>query len=114
MRVSLKEYKGKRNFKVTPEPSGTDASEFTLYGKKLNGFWVLAWLLIKHGDQYASERDTMVKEPYSILTRRLLANIARGGGGGVNKAASGDPPVERGTRAVPGKAALAKARKRRR
>ncbi|HXQ28101.1 MAG TPA: DNA polymerase ligase N-terminal domain-containing protein [Gemmatimonadales bacterium] len=77
--------------------------KFTLRGSKLKGSWALvrtrgygssrrsSWLLIKHRDEYASQRDIAVEEPYSALTHRLLADIARDGGGDVEKAASGDP-----------------------
>jgi len=81
--------------------------KFTLDGEKLKGAWVLvrtpaygsssgrlSWLLIKHGDQYATKGDILVERPHSILTHRLLAQIARDGGGDVTKAASGDPGVE--------------------
>lgn len=95
-----------------PESPDVDAAlqkgdlKFTLHGKKLKGSWVLvrtrgygstrgrsAWLLIKHRDQYASKRDITAEEPYSVLTRRLLADIAREGGGDVKQAATGDPTV---------------------
>jgi bifunctional non-homologous end joining protein LigD len=77
--------------------------KFTLYGKKLKGSWVLVrtrgfggsskptWLLIKHRDKYASSKDITVTEPKSVLSRRLLADIAREGGGDVELAATGDP-----------------------
>ena len=78
--------------------------KFTLQGKKLEGAWVLvrtpgygsgrkpsSWLLIKHRDQYATKRDILVEQPYSVLTHRLLAQIARDGGGDTEGAASGDP-----------------------
>jgi bifunctional non-homologous end joining protein LigD len=77
--------------------------KFTLHGKKLRGSWALvrtrsyggskrsAWLLIKHRDAYASKKDITKEQPYSVKTRRLLANIAQDGGGNVEKAASGDP-----------------------
>jgi bifunctional non-homologous end joining protein LigD len=77
--------------------------KFTLRGKKLHGSWVLvrthgfgskegkSWLLIKHRDKFASERDIAAEEPRSVLSRRLLADIARDGGGDVEKAATGDP-----------------------
>lgn len=78
--------------------------KFILHGKKLKGAWVLvrtpgygssagrsSWLLIKHRDQYATKGDVAVERPYSVLTHRLLAQIAREGGGDVEKAASGDP-----------------------
>ena len=77
--------------------------KFTLHGKKLKGSWVLvrtrgfggkktAWLLIKHRDQYASTEDITVTKPKSVLSGRLLAQIARAGGGNVEQAATGDPP----------------------
>ena len=74
--------------------------KFTLRGKKLRGSWVLvrtpgygrnarkSWLLIKHRDRYASKRDITVVEPKSVLTGRLLADIARDEGGHVTKAAT--------------------------
>lgn len=100
----------------TWEPESPDAGEalkkgdlkFTLHGKKLKGSWVLvrtrgfgsnssrsSWLLIKHRDQYASKGDITVGEPYSVLTRRLLADIAREEDGDVEKAATGDPPPKK-------------------
>ena len=79
--------------------------KFTLYGKKLRGSWVLvrtrgwggssegrSWLLIKHRDKYSSAIDIVAEKPRSVLSRRLLAQIARDGGGDVAKAATGDPP----------------------
>jgi bifunctional non-homologous end joining protein LigD len=80
--------------------------KFTLYGKKLRGSWVLvrtrgygsrsdrSWLLIKHRDEYASTSDIEAEEPRSVLTKRLLADIARDEGGDVEKAATGDPAAE--------------------
>jgi bifunctional non-homologous end joining protein LigD len=78
--------------------------KFTLRGEKLKGSWVLvrtrgfgsspgktSWLLIKHRDQYASTAEVTATEPYSVLSHRLLADIAREGGGDVEKAATGDP-----------------------
>jgi len=113
-----------------PEIPDVDAAlkegelKFTLLGKKLKGSWVLvhtpgysstrhsAWLLIKHEDRYASKRDITLDEPYSVLTHRLLADIARDGGGDVKKAASGDPSADRAVRASSTKAASVSARKR--
>lgn len=79
--------------------------KFTLHGKKLRGSWVLvrtrgwggstdgkSWLLIKHRDKYASPVDIVAEKPRSVISRRLLAQIARDGGGDVEKAATGDPP----------------------
>jgi bifunctional non-homologous end joining protein LigD len=78
--------------------------KFALHGKKLRGSWALvrtrgyggssegrSWLLIKHRDQYASTRDIVAEEPRSVVSRRLLAQIARDEGGNVEKAATGDP-----------------------
>lgn len=81
--------------------------KFKLFGKKLHGSWVLvktrgfgsagdrSWLLIKHRDRYASTRDITAEKPRSVLTKRLLADIARDGGGDVEKAATGDPQPAR-------------------
>jgi len=77
--------------------------KFTLQGKKLKGSWVLvrthgfgsradkSWLLIKHKDNFTSKKDIVTKEPRSVLSHRLLADIARDNRGNVEKAASGDP-----------------------
>ncbi len=93
----------------TPESDDAESAlqkgdlKFTLHGKKLHGSWVLvrtrgfgsnpdkSWLLIKHRDEYASERDIEEDEPRSVLSKRLLADIAREEGGDVEKAATGDP-----------------------
>lgn len=90
-------------------PSETDVGaswrrgeiKFELCGKKLKGGWVLVrtrgpesrtWLLIKHRDQHASKQpDVVTAEPRSVITDRLLAEIAFDSGGNVDKAASGDP-----------------------
>jgi bifunctional non-homologous end joining protein LigD len=76
--------------------------KFTLEGKKLHGSWVLvrtrgfgskpdkSWLLIKHRDKYASHKDITVSQPRSVLSKKLLADIARDNGGDVGKAATGD------------------------
>jgi bifunctional non-homologous end joining protein LigD len=78
--------------------------KFTLHGDKLKGSWVLvrtrgyggrsgksSWLLIKHRDQYVSTQDITEEKPYSAQTHRLLADIARDGGGDVAEAETGDP-----------------------
>jgi bifunctional non-homologous end joining protein LigD len=82
--------------------------KFTLHGKKLKGSWVLvrtrgfgskagkSWLLIKHRDKYVSTQDVEEKEPRSVLSGRLLAEIAREEGGEVEKAATGDPQRQSG------------------
>jgi bifunctional non-homologous end joining protein LigD len=93
----------------TPEQEDVDAAltkgdlKMTLYGKKLKGSWVLvrtrgygrddgkSWLLIKHRDEYASTEDITLDKPRSVVSKRLLAEIAKEGGGDVAKAATGDP-----------------------
>ena len=70
---------------------------FTLNGKKLKGSWTLVrtgdrtWLLMKRKDRSAAAVDIATAKPRSVLTRRLLATIARDEGGDVAKAATGDP-----------------------
>ena len=70
---------------------------FTLEGKKLKGAWTLIrtsgrkWLLTKRRDRSASTTRIAEAKPRSVLTRRLLAGIARDEGGDVAKAATGDP-----------------------
>jgi bifunctional non-homologous end joining protein LigD len=108
------------NGEWTPESDDIESAlqkgdlKFTLHGKKLHGSWVLvrtrgygsradkSWLLIKHRDKYASEKDIEEEEPRSVLSRRLLADIARDEGGDIEKAATGDPKREMrpGTRAA--------------
>jgi len=80
--------------------------KFALQGKKLRGSWALirtsgfgsradkSWLLIKHRDEYVSTEDVEEAEPRSVLSKRLLAEIARAEGGDVAKAATGDPAVK--------------------
>jgi bifunctional non-homologous end joining protein LigD len=81
--------------------------KFILHGKKLKGSWVLvrtrgygsssktSWLLIKHRDEFASaDVDVAEEMPRSAVSNRLLAEIARDGGGDVEKAATGDPIVK--------------------
>jgi bifunctional non-homologous end joining protein LigD len=84
--------------------------KFSVDGEKLRGSWVLvrtrgyghnadrSWLLIKHRDQYASKNDIALEAPRSVVSNRLLADIAREGGGDVEKASTGDPsqPQKRG------------------
>jgi bifunctional non-homologous end joining protein LigD len=102
-----------------PEVEDVDAAlqkgdlKFTLHGKKLKGSWVLvrthgygsssgkSWLLIKHRDQYASTRDVAAEEPRSVISKRLLADIASDGGGDVEKAATGDPSAKPTRRSPP-------------
>jgi bifunctional non-homologous end joining protein LigD len=94
----------------TPEVADVDAAmkkgdlKFRLDGKKLQGSWVLVrirareggrppWLLIKHRDEFASSEDIAEKEPRSVVSKRILAEIARDEGGDIVKAATGDPPA---------------------
>src|SRR5437660_8082577 len=71
--------------------------KFALLGEKLKGSFVLVrtrepqWLLIKHRDKYAKEGDISETQPFSVLTKRTLAEIAKDEGGDVKKAATGDP-----------------------
>ena len=77
-----------------------------LDGEKLQGAWALvrigrknagrrnaSWLLIRHKDQFASKRDIVEEEPRSVVSDRLLVEIARDEGGNMQKAAEGDPPA---------------------
>ena len=95
-----------------PESEGPEAAlqkgdfKFKLFGKKLRGSWVLvrtrgygskadkSWLLIKHRDEYASTKDITEEQPSSVLSKRLMADIARDEGGDVERAATGDPQVK--------------------
>jgi bifunctional non-homologous end joining protein LigD len=92
-----------------PDEPDVDASlakgelKFTLHGQKLKGSWVLvrtrplgksskaAWLLIKHRDRSASTKDIVTGKPRSVLSKRLMAEIAAEAGGNVHKAAKSDP-----------------------
>jgi bifunctional non-homologous end joining protein LigD len=74
-----------------------------LEGQKMHGSWVMvrtrsrpgqsraAWLLIKHRDQWASTEDVTELAPRSVVSKRLLIEIARDEGGDMLKAADGDP-----------------------
>ena len=96
----------------TPESPDVDAAlkkgdlKFSLKGKKLNGSFVIvrtrgryqgsgktSWLLIKHRDEFATTGDIAEEEPRSIVSNRLLIEIARDEGGDMEKAATGDPPA---------------------
>src|SRR3984893_9103944 len=93
-----------------PEVPDVDAAlkkgelKFRLAGEKLHGSWVLvrtgrrgegrpSWLLIKHRDEFATEKDIAEEEPRSVVSKRLLVEIARDEGGNLTKAADGDPPA---------------------
>jgi len=93
----------------TPEVPDVDAAlrvgelKFSLAGDKLHGSWVLvrtrprpgqkraAWLLIKHRDAWATTDDIAEKAPRSVVSNRLLVEIARDEGGDMKRAADGDP-----------------------
>ena len=104
----------------TPETDDIDAAlkkgdlKFTLDGYKLKGSWVLvrtkgwgggagsrgggsegktSWLLIKHRDEWVSKKPIAEEEPRSVVSQRLLVEIARDEGGNLVKAADGDPPA---------------------
>jgi bifunctional non-homologous end joining protein LigD len=96
----------------SPEPETPSVDEglregelkFTLKGSKLKGSWVLvrtkgagkpSWLLIKHRDRYASSIDIATEKPKSVLSRKLMAQIAAASGGNVAKAAKADPVKEK-------------------
>lgn len=71
---------------------------FVLDGTKLKGGFTLVrtgdrtWLLMKRRDECADpKKDITLAEPRSVRTKRLLADIAKDGGGDVAKAATGDP-----------------------
>ena len=97
--------------------------KFTLAGEKLRGSWVLvrtragssgkpSWLLIKHRDAFASADDIATSAPRSVVSNRIMAEIAWQEGGNVDKAASADPPAEiRRLIANPSAAARRKRRK---
>jgi bifunctional non-homologous end joining protein LigD len=76
---------------------------FTLSGHKLNGRWTLVrtgprkWLLIKGRDTHARTADITRTRARSVRTKRLLAEIARDEEGDVEKAATGDPVLRRGS-----------------
>jgi bifunctional non-homologous end joining protein LigD len=94
----------------TPESPDVDAAlkkgdlKLSFAGAKLRGSWVLvrtrgrpgdskpAWLLIKHRDEWASQEDITELAPRSVVSNRLLVEIARDEGGDLRKAAEGDPP----------------------
>ncbi len=95
-----------------PESPDVDAAlakgdlKFTLHGEKLKGSWVLvrtkgwgsskkpSWLLIKHRDDFASDEDVAESRPRSVVSNRLLTEIAIDEGGDVEKASTGDPVAE--------------------
>ena len=94
-----------------PESADVDAAleagelKLTIVGQKLHGAWVLvrlrarpgqkrvAWLLIKHRDEWATSVDVTETEPRSVKSKRLLVEIARDEGGDMKRAADGDPPA---------------------
>lgn len=94
----------------TPVGDDVDAAlrrgdlKFDLDGEKLKGSWVLVrirrrgqegkvpWLLIKHRDEHAGKSKITEEEPRSVVSGRLLVEIARDEGGDMQRAADGDPP----------------------
>jgi len=81
--------------------------KFADLGKKLKGSFVLVrtrdrqWLLMKHKDKYAKEGEDIAEtQPYSVLTKRTLTEIAEDEGGVVKKAATGDPKKLPGRRGI--------------
>lgn len=96
----------------TPETPEVDAAlakgdlKFALQGEKLKGSWVLvrtkgwgsskkpSWLLIKHRDDFASDEDVAETRPRSVVSNRLLTEIALDEGGDVEKTSTGDPVHE--------------------
>jgi bifunctional non-homologous end joining protein LigD len=79
--------------------------KFSLYGSKLRGSWALVrtgiggspqtkWLLVKHRDGYASTEDVTITKPRSVVSKQLLAGIAKANHGDTIKAAKGDPPAK--------------------
>lgn len=96
---------GPENTKSVSQALAKGELKFAVLGQKLKGSFVLVrtrdrqWLLIKHRDKYAKEKDIAETEPFSALTKRTLAEIAEDEGGDVKKAATGDPrklPPRRG------------------
>jgi bifunctional non-homologous end joining protein LigD len=95
----------------TPEDDDVDAAlergtlKFVLEGEKLRGSWVLvrmrargtetrqAWLLIKRRDEWATADDVTERAPRSVVSQRLLVEIARDEDGDMLRAADGDPPA---------------------
>jgi bifunctional non-homologous end joining protein LigD len=71
---------------------------FILNGNKLKGAWALVrmrdkhWLLIKQRDRHASTDDVERRAPTSVVSGRLLRQIAADEGGDIAKAATADPP----------------------
>jgi len=96
----------------TPESDEIEAAlkkgdlKFNLHGEKLHGSWVLvrtrgfaskadnSWLLIKHRDRFASTNDIAAEKPRSVVSNRLLGEIASEEGGDVAKASTGDPKTK--------------------
>jgi bifunctional non-homologous end joining protein LigD len=98
----------------TPEVENVEAAlkkgelKLHLSGEKLEGSWVLVrggrkdpngrppWFLIKHRDATARRGRPIADEaPRSVVSGRLLVEIARDEGGNMEKAADGDPPAKK-------------------
>lgn len=74
--------------------------DVTLHGEKLRGAWLFVrtggadsrdWLLIKRTDETASETDLTETAPRSVLSKRLMTEIAFDEGGDVEHAMTADP-----------------------
>ena len=98
---------GPENARSVTQAVAKGELKFALLGQKLKGSFVLVrtrepqWLLIKHRDEYAKEEDLAETQPFSVLTKRTLTEIAEDEGGNVRKAATGDPrklPPRRGVK----------------
>ena len=75
--------------------------KFELHGEKLAGGWVLvrtrgrdsrSWLLLKRRDRSARSGDVSKRAPRSVVSQRLMAEIAFDEHGDLGTAASADPP----------------------
>ena len=81
--------------------AGAVRSSSRLHGKKLAGGWVLvrtrgrdsrSWLLLKRRDRFARSGDVTKRAPRSVVSQRLMAEIAFDEHGDLGTAASADPP----------------------
>jgi hypothetical protein len=48
-------------------------------------------LLLKHRDKFATGVDIAEEKPRSVVSKKLMAQIARAAGGDIEKAAKADP-----------------------
>jgi bifunctional non-homologous end joining protein LigD len=79
----------------TPESEDVDAAlkKGDLRLRPRSGESRAGWLLIKHRDEHASLEDIAETQPRSVVSNRILIEIARDEGGNLEKAATGDPPA---------------------